>query len=75
MNNATIAKASHNKVCKKPKTCDKKGDEKPRNSGFRYLDDSSKDENELGNLFKIGDNGSEPSIIVPVKINDVELNM
>ena len=39
------------------------------------MDNSSNDENELTELFKVGDNGSEPSIIVPVKINAVNLNM
>ena len=63
------------KVCKKPKTGDKQCDEKPRNSSFRYLNDSLNYDNELGELFKVGDNESEPSVIVPVKTNAVDLNM
>ena len=44
---------------------------------FRFLifGRQFKDDIDLGDLFKVGDNGSDPSIIVPVKIDDVNLNM
>ena len=59
------------KVCRKPKTEEKKrsSTEKPRNStGFRYLgsEQTSEDEREMGELFKVGDGKSEPSIVISV---------
>ena len=67
-------------MCRKPKTEEKKrsSTEKPRNStGFRYLgsEQTSEDEREMGELFKVGHGKSEPSIAIPVKINSVDLSM
>ena len=67
------------KVCKKKSANHKKDDAKPQNSGFRYLQEAEHDHltHEFGELFQIGNGGnsSEPSIIVPVSLNGVPLNM
>ena len=66
------------KVCRKKSTDAKKTDIKPQNSGFQYLNEREHENvtEEFGELFKVGENRSEPSIIIiaPIQVNRVSEN-